>query len=40
MRSKANSNDVNLVPSTATTFIYMILSFLIKRAVVCTEDDP
>lgn len=27
MRSRANSNGVNLVSSTATTFIYMIFIF-------------
>lgn len=39
MRSKANSNGVNLVSSSGIIFIYMILSSLIKKVVVCTEDD-
>lgn len=39
MRSKANSNNVNSLSSGATTSIYMILSSLIKRVVVCTNND-
>lgn len=39
MRSKANSNGVNLESPTATTFINMISIFSNKRVVVCSEDD-
>lgn len=39
MRSKANSNGVNLVSSTAITLIYMISIFSNKTVVVCSEDD-